>query len=169
LWAAGNTHFHSAEVYPKDNGRFDAPRDLDYAVGCCILLRASILKEIGVFDPAYFLTFEEVDWCYRAQKAGHRIVYEPGAVVYHKHAVSFTSNHSPAFHYLSVRNWLLFSKRNDVVVRGCPLAFYGLFAWQVEIRFILRTGRSKMRRIWAATRGAIDYYRGRFGAPPPNL
>ena len=169
LWAAGNANFNLAEAHPKDDGRFDAPRDLDYAVGCSILLRADVLKEIGCFDPAYYLTYEEVDWCCRARKAGYRIVYEPRAVVYHKHTTSFTGNHSPAFHYLSARNCLLFWKRNNLMVRWRPSVLYGLYSWLSEIRLILRTGRSKPRRMYAATLGVIDYYRGRFGAPPPNL
>ncbi|MEW6366845.1 MAG: glycosyltransferase family 2 protein [Acidobacteriota bacterium] len=169
LWAAGDLNFRTADAHPKDDGRFDAPRDLDYAVGCCILLRAGVLDEIGRFDPSYFLEFEEVDWCSRARKAGHRIVYEPRAVVYHNHSVSFTDSCSPAFHYLSARNCLLFWKRNDVVLSGRPRALYGLISWLAQLRLILRTRGSKLRRITAATLGVVDYYRGRFGAPPPNL
>jgi GT2 family glycosyltransferase len=169
LWAAGNHGAFTTEPHPKDDGRFDAPCDLDYAVGCCLLLRASVLKDIGLFDPAYFLEFEEADWCYRAREAGHRVVYQPRAVVYHKLSMSFTEGRSPAFHYLFARNRLLFWERHGVMARGRPRALYGLYSWWAEFKFILRTGRSKPRRIVAATLGVAAYFRGRFGAPPGGL
>jgi len=97
LWAAGEC-FPWAKPYPLDNGLYDYPKDISYAVGCCILLRGSILEIIGLLDQDYFAVYGESDWCYRAQKAGYRIRYAPNAVVQHKVSVSFTRNWSSTYH-----------------------------------------------------------------------
>lgn len=169
LWAAGNLGIRTGDDYPKDDGRFDDPRDLDYAVGCCILMRASVLKEIGYFDPAYFMEYEEVDWCDRARKAGYRIVYEPRAVVYHDCSNSFTDSRSPTFHYLFARNRLLFRERSEGKRSASMHIPYALRLWLGQLRVILRDKGGMPRRARAATRGIVDFFRGRFGAPPPGL
>jgi GT2 family glycosyltransferase len=62
---------------------FDTRREVEVAVGCSLLIRADVLKEIGLFDEAYFAYHEDVDWCLRARKAGYVIRWEPYSVVYH--------------------------------------------------------------------------------------
>jgi GT2 family glycosyltransferase len=34
-------------------------------------------------DEAYFMYFEETDWCYRLDKAGWKVLYTPGAQITH--------------------------------------------------------------------------------------
>jgi len=62
---------------------YDAVRAVDAGVGCSILLRAAAVRQIGLLDESYFAYHEEVDWCYRARKAGGEIFYQPYSRVYH--------------------------------------------------------------------------------------
>jgi glycogen(starch) synthase len=59
-------------------------REVENAGGPCMLLTRPLLLEIGTFDeafsPAYF---EDSDLCMRARAAGMKLIYEPGAEVYH--------------------------------------------------------------------------------------
>lgn len=54
-----------------------AVRDVDWVVGACLLIRRSLLKHIGSFDPRFFLFFEDIDLCRRSWGAGQRVVYFP--------------------------------------------------------------------------------------------
>lgn len=43
---------------------------VDWLAGASLMMRASVLKEIGLFDETFFLYFEETDLCRRAARAG---------------------------------------------------------------------------------------------------
>jgi hypothetical protein len=64
-------------------GSWDGRRAVEIAVGCCLLLNAAALRDVGLFDDAYFAYHEDVDWCLRARKAGWELFYEPYSRVYH--------------------------------------------------------------------------------------
>jgi len=59
-------------------------KEIDWALGACMLIRAEAVgKEI--FDPRFFLYFEDVDLCLRLKKTGWKVVYHPEAVAIHAH------------------------------------------------------------------------------------
>jgi GT2 family glycosyltransferase len=59
-------------------------REVDWALGACLLLRATAVPA-EVFDPQFFLYFEDVDLCLTLQTAGWKTVYHPEAVARHLH------------------------------------------------------------------------------------
>jgi N-acetylglucosaminyl-diphospho-decaprenol L-rhamnosyltransferase len=61
---------------------------VDWLAGASVMMRQSVLDEIGLFDEAFFLYFEETDLCRRAQKAGHRVMFLADSVVTHLGSVS---------------------------------------------------------------------------------
>lgn len=66
--------------------------EVDWVSGACFLARRSTLAELAGFDEAYFMYSEDVDLCWRAWKAGWRVVYEPAAAALHVQGVS-TNRH----------------------------------------------------------------------------
>jgi GT2 family glycosyltransferase len=54
-------------------------RDVDWIAGACLLMKRDFYKELGGFDPRFFLFFEDTDLCKRTWKAGKRVVYFPQA------------------------------------------------------------------------------------------
>jgi GT2 family glycosyltransferase len=60
------------------------PVPADWLLGGFILLRRSMLDEIGGFDPGFRLYGEDIDLCYRAAQAGWERWYVPDAVVHHE-------------------------------------------------------------------------------------
>lgn len=58
----------------------DVARETDWLIGGCLLLRRAMLEDIGVFDPRFFLFFEDIDLCRRAWDAGWAVRYVPDAV-----------------------------------------------------------------------------------------
>jgi hypothetical protein len=54
-----------------------------YLTGACLLLRSSMLREIGLFDEAYFFYWEDVDLGFRARKAGWTFAVADAPAVVH--------------------------------------------------------------------------------------
>jgi GT2 family glycosyltransferase len=69
--------------YPMSEWGVDDSRDVDVLMGACLLARRKILDEIGLFDEDFFMYSEEVDLCYRVQRAGWRLAWVPQARVIH--------------------------------------------------------------------------------------
>jgi len=59
------------------------PTRTDWVMGACMMIRRTVLEEIGLFDEKYFLYFEEVDLCLRAERAGWSSWYVPQSRVFH--------------------------------------------------------------------------------------
>ncbi|MDZ3991741.1 glycosyltransferase family 2 protein [Pseudomonas sp. Teo4] len=58
-------------------------RECDWLPGCFYLVRREVLDQVGLFDPRYFLYYEEVDHCKRVKEAGWKVVYYPHTTVVH--------------------------------------------------------------------------------------
>jgi GT2 family glycosyltransferase len=58
---------------------------VDWVTGCCLLLRRACWEQLGGLDPDYFLYYEDVDLCRRAQARGWSTWFEPGLSVVHHH------------------------------------------------------------------------------------
>lgn len=56
---------------------------VDWLVGAALFIRKSVWDSIGPLDEAYFMYFEETDWCRRCAEAGWAIHYVPGAELIH--------------------------------------------------------------------------------------
>lgn len=60
-------------------------RDVDYLLGAALMVRREAVAQVGKFDPAFFMYFEDQDWCRRFWKHGWRVVYCPQAQMIHYH------------------------------------------------------------------------------------
>ncbi|HEX2908095.1 MAG TPA: glycosyltransferase family 2 protein [Phototrophicaceae bacterium] len=58
-------------------------RDVDVIMGAFMLVRASVLPQVGLLDESFFMYSEEVDWCYRFQQAGWKILFTPEVETVH--------------------------------------------------------------------------------------
>jgi hypothetical protein len=61
-----------------------APVEADWMLGGCLMLRRTMLDEIGGYDAGFRMYGEEIDLCYRAAKAGWERWYVPQAVARHR-------------------------------------------------------------------------------------
>ena len=58
-------------------------RACDWVPGCYYLVRRSVVNQVGLFDPRYFLYYEEVDHCRAVKAGGWQVVYYPHTTVVH--------------------------------------------------------------------------------------
>jgi len=90
-----------------DMGQFDNIREVDWVYGCALLIKRTTIEDIGLLDPAYFAYVEEVDWCVRCKKSGHKVVFIPQAKIWHKGHFGPDEVSSLPLYYMT-RNRLLF-------------------------------------------------------------
>ncbi len=119
IWFAGG-YFSRWRAYATlhygkhepDRGQFDTARWIDYAPTCCMLIRKAVFQRIGLMDEAYFVYFDDADFCFRAKRAGLRMLYSPSAVLLHKESSLTGGVQSPFALHFSARNKLYFLKKN---------------------------------------------------------
>lgn len=56
---------------------------LDYVSGAAALFRRSILEEFGLFDEAFFLYYEELDYAQRLKNSGYQLGWCPHSIIWH--------------------------------------------------------------------------------------
>jgi len=85
------------EHYSLDD-RPTEPARADWMLGAFLLMRRSMLDEIGGWDAGFRHYCEDIDLCYRAMQAGWERWYVPDAVVVHDYAAvidrRFLSRHT---------------------------------------------------------------------------
>jgi len=67
-----------------DDARFDREAEVDWICSCFMLVSREVWESVGLLDERFFFGWEDVDLCVRAAKGGHRVVYAPRSVVWHK-------------------------------------------------------------------------------------
>jgi GT2 family glycosyltransferase len=93
-----------------DDGRFDQRQDRFALSGTALALRAETWHRIGPLASTFFAYYEDIDWCWRANLAGLRLVYDPSATVEHRR--SATSGGAAAVRVMAERNRTLSMIRN---------------------------------------------------------
>jgi len=85
-------------------------RDVDVAVGACILVRREAFRQVGGFDDRYAPAFyEEFDLAFELRSRGWRVVYQPASAVTHHGSNSYGTaardRHSQANHAKFCAKW----------------------------------------------------------------
>lgn len=95
----------------KDEGQYDDVQEITWASGACMLIKKSVIEELGLFDEKYFAHQEEIDFCWRVWRAGYRIVVQPKAIIYHLGGGTLPMYH-PKKYFLNLRNNLFTLYKN---------------------------------------------------------
>lgn len=56
---------------------------VDWVAGAAVMMRFPVIRDLGGFDPDFFLYYEEVELMSRIRRAGYDILYVPSARVSH--------------------------------------------------------------------------------------
>lgn len=161
IWFAGGnwrknklfaSHRGDGEI---DFGQYDEVCEVDYITGCSLLIKSSVIKEVGMMDESYFLYWEEVDWNATVFKKGRKILYVPSSLVWHKISASIKNQtHIQAYYY--IRNALLFFQKHE------PKRLLPLFINIVlNVRSLYQSGRKDMANSYI--KGVRDFVIRRTG------
>jgi GT2 family glycosyltransferase len=112
-----NPFYSYLEVSPKtaeglfrqsDDGRV---KEVNGVSGSCVVVRRSMVDEIGYLYDRFFAYYEETDLFARAKRAGYRVLYDPAVQIWHLNGAS-TAGRRAMFYYLLFRNRVIFAVRN---------------------------------------------------------
>ncbi len=67
----------------KDLGQYEEVREIFWASGAAMFVRAEKYWEVGGLDEDFFAHMEEIDLCWRMKNSGYKIMYVPTAKIYH--------------------------------------------------------------------------------------
>ncbi|MFL6589858.1 MAG: glycosyltransferase family 2 protein, partial [Chthoniobacterales bacterium] len=110
---------HVMRSFPMDvdgyAGNLACAREVSVVTAACLMIRASVFKEIGEFNSHFFTAYQDVDLCLRLRARGLRVIWTPRAVLFHHEFVS-----RPQSYYDMVDRMLLLDQWEDVIERGDP-------------------------------------------------
>ncbi|HEX2617668.1 MAG TPA: glycosyltransferase family 2 protein [Flavobacteriales bacterium] len=99
------------EITEEDQGQYDDEREVFWATGACLLIKAEAFREAGGFDDSLFAHMEEIDLCWRLRRTGWTIGYSSRTLVYHVGGGALGYG-SPRKTYLNFRNSLAVLTKN---------------------------------------------------------
>lgn len=154
VWSAGgemdwaNCFGKNTGIDDVDRGQFETTKEIDFATGACLLIQSSVFEKNGYFNEDYYLYFEDVEFSYRVQAAGFKILYSPKGSIWHKVAQS-SGVGSHLNDYFITRNRLQFGMRYAPFRTKLALA-------REALGFLIGG------RVWQK-RGVIDFLTQNFG------
>ncbi len=158
-WTGRMRHPETGRLY--DPATLPAPRRVAAVSGCGMLVDRRVFEAVGLLDEDYFFSFEDLDFCLRAARAGFATVAVGDAVAYH-HGGRSLGPDSPRRLYFAARNHLLAARR------GAPV--HPLLAIpRAKVIVALNLAFAAVRRVpgglGAVARGVLDHLRRRYGDP----
>ncbi|WP_031528999.1 glycosyltransferase family 2 protein [Dyadobacter crusticola] len=95
----------------QDNGQYDDEKDVFWATGACLFMRASAFHKVNGFDESFFAHMEEIDLCWRLLNMQYRVTYCGKSVVYHVGGGTLHKS-NPRKTFLNYRNNLIMLFKN---------------------------------------------------------
>ena len=135
--------------------------DVDAVSGCVMLVKREVFERVGWLDDAYFFSFEDVEFCLRARRAGFRTVCVPEATAYHEGGRTI-GRRSARRVYFATRNHLRLAAETGSR-RGRLLR--AAFVLGLNAAYVLVSPEAPLAGgIAALVRGAWHHFSGRYGA-----
>lgn len=158
----GTINFRSAKTKVISD-TVTTPTYCEWLHGSNLLLRATTLKEVGLFDERYFLYFEDTELCHRINLKGWKCLFVPDAKIEHLGSASTQDSRRHWRSYYYIRNRFLFFNTYLTGTEKLP-ATLNMLAHVARHALVLpfrgENGRDKLR---AELLGTRDYFNKQFG------
>lgn len=126
------------DLLEEDHGQFNDTLPVFWASGACLFIRSSLFHTAGRLDEDFFAHMEEIDLCWRIQKAGFKIYYQGKSTVYHVGGGTLSAL-SPKKTYFNFKNGLSLILKNmsgSSLVYKLPLRM--ILDWIATLEFLLQ-------------------------------
>ena len=143
-------------VSEKDDGQYNDQAEIFWSSGACMIVRAASWKKCGGFDSGFFAHMEEIDLCWRFNKAGFRTCFIPETTVYHVGGGALAYD-SPFKIYLNFRNSLYMLYKNLPADRLFLILFSRMILDGLAAAMFLAKGRLSYFR--AVLKAHFSFYK----------
>ena len=117
------------------NGAVPVP----FISGCCMVVPSWTWRQYGSFIEEYIGYSEDSEWCWRVTRAGGKLYYVPGAVLWHKLSASIRKNTGGGNRYATSPWACYFMYRNQIwTVRRHAKGFSRKLALSVNFCIIVK-------------------------------
>lgn len=145
-----------------DDGRYDKLREVSFLTGCAFLIKAEVVRKIGVMEEIYFHFYEDIEWSLRVVKAGFTAFYVPSAKIWHKEHYVTDKNQGNGFIEFNLARANMIFARKHVPLRLWPLKMPFFVAW-MGYRTLVFSSRWDWQKVWSLYKGFLA---GCFGKLP---
>ena len=117
----------TAVIYGKGKEYKEANQEFTYTkfvTGCCMLMKTSLVEEIGFLPEEYFMYYEDVDFCAKVQQKGYKIGVCLSSIIYHKESAASGGGESPFAIEWNTRNRIIFINKYKCYGILTKLFFY---------------------------------------------
>lgn len=133
----------------------EAPVAVEAISGAFMLVRTAVLQQVGAFDEAYFMHWEDLDICLRFRQAGWEVLFVPDVEIVHFKGRS--SNQRPIFvewhkHLGLIRFFRKFH------FQAYPAVAYAPVVLAILLHFVARVAWARMRAEIAADFAAVRVF-----------
>lgn len=133
--------------------------DVDYVIGAVALMRAELFAQIGLLDERYFFSLEVADFCMGVRRAGYQCVVDSRARATHD-LVRSSPLRSTLYIYYTVRNRLLFIRKNYRWARAPLWSFWSIYSLVLIFKLLLAKQPASARAAWF---GLMHGWQGKYG------
>lgn len=138
-----------------DTGQYDDTREIFWATGACMFVRAEVFHQLGGFDTKFFAHMEEIDLCWRMKNAGYQVYYTSASTVYHVGGGTLHKS-NPHKTFLNYRNGLAMMYKNLPAGKVFSTIFMRLVLDGISsVRFLLA---GSFKDIWAILKAHFAFY-----------
>ena len=81
-----------SEYLEKDVGQYNFIRETKAIGGACIIIKRSVIEKLGYYDENFFYGPNDVDYCFRANESGFKVLYNGFAKATHVGSFSYKTS-----------------------------------------------------------------------------
>lgn len=132
-----------------EEGKYPQEIDVNVVSGGITFIRASVVKEIGLFDERYFIYGEEADLAYRSFLAGYKMEVTSKARVWHHHDWSPKNKIKYYFSYYYMnRSKILYFIKFRFFKSLIVTILKELIMFRIKIKWALKTADIKLLKYY---------------------
>jgi GT2 family glycosyltransferase len=109
------TEFFKTEIFAHDPAKYSNPAYVFGVTGAFQAIRLNAIPLIGKYDEKFQLSYEDVEFCYRAWLNGYKVFYDPFIKAIHAESVSRGYHVGPK-EYESYKRWVKLKTESSIEV-----------------------------------------------------
>jgi len=142
------------ELIEEDKGQYNKDKEIFWATGACMFIKAHCYHEVGGLDEDFFAHMEEIDLCWRLKSVGYKIFYCSSSSVYH--VGGGTLNYmNPKKTFLNFRNSLFMITKNYDGILFFKIINRLFLDGIAALMFLLKF---QWKHFWAVFRSHLAFY-----------